>query len=77
MQRHWTPREVLQLRAYAERRFSQAEAAKLMDRSEASIACKASQLSIKFDGPDGAPLLNHNRRMAAWRRELRQICSSP
>jgi hypothetical protein len=79
----WTPADVLHLRWYAKRGFSQAEAAKVMGRSYGSVINKAHQLGIHFDGPDGAPFLNRNgastwrvgrmTRAEAWRAELRRI----
>lgn len=56
----WTANEIRHLRWYAERKLSQAETAKLMGRTRAMIAIKASALGIKFDGPDGAPFGNSN-----------------
>jgi hypothetical protein len=71
----WTPADVLHLRWYAERGFSQAETAKVMDRSYGSIINKATQLGIRFNGPDGAPFLNHNARHGRWLKELKRIAA--
>jgi hypothetical protein len=71
----WKPAEVLHLRWYAERGFSQAEAAKVMDRTYGSVVNKAAQLEIRFHGPDGAPFLNRNAAHAHWLRELKGIAS--
>jgi len=60
--RPWTEAEIAHLRWYAERGLSHAEAAKLMDRSHASVAMHASRLGIRFTGPSGAPFGNDNRK---------------
>lgn len=71
----WKPADILHLRWYADRGFSQAEAAAVMGRTYGSVINKAAQLSIRFDGPDGAPFLNRNAARSRWREELKRIAA--
>lgn len=64
----WTPRRVLALRRYAQRGFSQHEAALCMGTTYGSIINIASKLGIHFSGPSGAPLMNRNN--AKWRTRI-------
>jgi len=46
-----------------------------MGRTYGSVINKAAQLSIRFDGPDGAPFLNRNAARSRWREELKRIAA--
>ena len=56
----WTRGDIQHLRWYAERGFSEAEAAAVMGRSWGSIHNRAQLLGIHFHGPAGAPFANQN-----------------
>jgi len=71
----WTPRRVLKLRSYAERGFSMAEAAKLLDVTYGAVLNEAQHLGIRFHGPHGAPRMNTNRKRYLWHEELKKIAA--
>ena len=71
----WSPREVVRLRGYAERGFSMREAATLIGRSWPGTMRIASRLGIHFHGPMGAPLMNRNRKLGEWRKELTKLAA--
>jgi hypothetical protein len=71
----WTPRRVVKLRGYAERGFSQAEAAKLLDVTYGAVINEASRLGISFHGPPGAPKMNRNHKLGEWRKGLRKLAA--
>src|SRR5215472_10268609 len=56
----WTPQRVIRMRRYAERGFSQREAALCLGTTHAAVAIQASKLGIHFHALPGAPPLNRN-----------------
>lgn len=69
----WTPKEVLELRRYAARGFSAREAGKMLGRSHRGVEQLSQRIGLRWHGPMGAPLMNHNRKRGEWRKELRRI----
>lgn len=63
------------LRWYAGRGLSTREAASLLGRSWPAVMRITGRLGIHFHGPPGAPLMNHNRKLGEWRKELRKLAA--
>jgi len=71
----WTPRRVAQLQWYAERGFSMAEAAKMLDTSYGAVLNAAASSGIHFHGPSGAPRMNRNRKIGLMNQKLAKLAA--
>ena len=71
----WLPRRVLKLRSYAQRGFSQWEAARCLGCTLPAVAQFASKMGIHFNGPAGAPRGNKNRKKYLARKETLRIAA--